>query len=293
MIYAFHDCVLDTSIYTLTRAGKATRLSPKVFQVLQHLLECRERVVTKQDLLETVWPGQHITETTLESTISAVRRSIGDSGRNQRVIATLSGHGYRFIAPVTEMPEAPRPAPPAPDPPGPEASPAEIVSTEDPGLDPERVLPEPEGASPTPSTAVAPTGAERRQLTVLFCDLIESTNLMGRLDLEDYRELVRDYQALCANAIERFEGHIAQYLGDRHPDLCLPPLATGCRHATRSIATDVTGMEIASSAIMLNLGQIPYRKGNSGADSSEPQALGCRGGSTCSSGTFLPGGRAR
>src|SRR5437879_5120253 len=56
--------------------------------------------------------------------------------------------------------------------------------------------------------------AERRQLTVLFCDLVGSTALAGQLDPEDWREVVRAYQTACAEVIWRFEGHIAQYLGD-------------------------------------------------------------------------------
>ena len=56
--------------------------------------------------------------------------------------------------------------------------------------------------------------AERRQLTVLFCDLVDSTALAARLDPEELREVVRAYQAACAEMIGRFEGHIAQYLGD-------------------------------------------------------------------------------
>ena len=56
--------------------------------------------------------------------------------------------------------------------------------------------------------------AERRQLTVLFCDLVDSTALSTKLDPEDLREVVRAYQATCAEVIQRFEGHIAQYLGD-------------------------------------------------------------------------------
>jgi class 3 adenylate cyclase/tetratricopeptide (TPR) repeat protein len=55
---------------------------------------------------------------------------------------------------------------------------------------------------------------ERRQLTVLFCDLVDSTSLADHLDAEVYRDLVRDYQLACAEAIARFDGHIAQYLGD-------------------------------------------------------------------------------
>jgi class 3 adenylate cyclase len=56
--------------------------------------------------------------------------------------------------------------------------------------------------------------AERRQLTVLFCDLVDSTVLASQLDPEEWREVVRAYQATCAKVIARFEGHIAQYLGD-------------------------------------------------------------------------------
>jgi class 3 adenylate cyclase/predicted ATPase len=65
-----------------------------------------------------------------------------------------------------------------------------------------------------PPTAVRPTDAERRQLTVLFCDLVDSTVLASQLDPEELREVVRAYQDTCAKVIARFEGHIAQYLGD-------------------------------------------------------------------------------
>ncbi|MGH7288622.1 MAG: adenylate/guanylate cyclase domain-containing protein, partial [Myxococcota bacterium] len=56
--------------------------------------------------------------------------------------------------------------------------------------------------------------AERRQLTVLFCDLVHSTRLSAVMDPEDWRELVRRYQEAAAAEVERFEGHVAQYLGD-------------------------------------------------------------------------------
>src|SRR5439155_22337629 len=73
-------------------------------------------------------------------------------------------------------------------------------------------------AQPTPHGLSAvgppPPEAERRQLTILFCDLVGSTALSRELDPEDYRAAVRAYQAACAPVIERFDGHIAQYLGD-------------------------------------------------------------------------------
>jgi class 3 adenylate cyclase len=77
--------------------------------------------------------------------------------------------------------------------------------------------PLPDIASPqreSSSVVLHPPDAERRQLTVLFCDLVDSTALSSQLDPEELREVVRAYQDTCAKVIARFEGHIAQYLGD-------------------------------------------------------------------------------
>ena len=70
-----------------------------------------------------------------------------------------------------------------------------------------------EGEAPSSPTVAAPE-AERRHLTVLFCDLVGSTELAGRLDPEDLRDVIRAYQDACAGAIVRFEGHVAKYMGD-------------------------------------------------------------------------------
>ena len=101
MVYAFDNCELDTQRIILRRAGQTMPLRPKVFRVLLHLLTHRERVVDKQELCEQVWPEQFISDATLESTIRAVRQTVGDSGKEQRIIQTLYGHGYRFVAAVT------------------------------------------------------------------------------------------------------------------------------------------------------------------------------------------------
>jgi class 3 adenylate cyclase len=73
-------------------------------------------------------------------------------------------------------------------------------------------------AAPTRAASLAveprPAEAERRQLTVLFCDLVDSTALAGQLDPEELRDVVRANQEVCAKVITRFEGHIAQYLGE-------------------------------------------------------------------------------
>ena len=66
----------------------------------------------------------------------------------------------------------------------------------------------------TPRVTASPPDAERRQLTVMFCDLVDSTKLSSQLDPEDYREVVRAYQRVCTDVIQRYDGHIAQLLGD-------------------------------------------------------------------------------
>jgi class 3 adenylate cyclase len=72
----------------------------------------------------------------------------------------------------------------------------------------------PAAASPAMGTLSEPD-AERRQLTVMFCDLVGSTDLSQRLDAEDLRSVVRSYQEAASRVIERYAGHVAQYRGDR------------------------------------------------------------------------------
>jgi len=75
-----------------------------------------------------------------------------------------------------------------------------------------QATPPPQVASP--STAPHTLEAERRQLTVMFCDLVDSTKLSSQLDPEEYRDVVRTYQRVCTEVIQRYDGYIAQYLGD-------------------------------------------------------------------------------
>src|SRR4029434_8931264 len=81
------------------------------------------------------------------------------------------------------------------------------------------LTPRPPQEQPTPQVAISAAEprspeAERRQLTVMFCDLVDSTKLSGQLDPEEYRDVVRAYQRVCTEIINRFDGHVAQLLGD-------------------------------------------------------------------------------
>ena len=76
MRYTFADCELDTQLCTLRRAGQLLQLRPKVFRVLLYLVEHRYQLVTKQALLEHVWPHQFVSEATLENCLKEVRQAL-------------------------------------------------------------------------------------------------------------------------------------------------------------------------------------------------------------------------
>src|SRR5215204_4264895 len=98
MIFAFGDAEVDTATFELRRAGVAVNVEPQVFDVLLHLITHRDRVVTKEELLDEVWGDRFVSESALTSRIKDARRAVGDDGNRQEVIRTVHGRGYRFIA---------------------------------------------------------------------------------------------------------------------------------------------------------------------------------------------------
>ena len=102
MLYSFEKCELDTQRRELRRGAALIPLEPKVFDLLVFLIANRERVVTKDDLLASVWDGRIVSESALTTRINAVRSAIGDSGEEQRLIKTLPRKGIRFIGEVRE-----------------------------------------------------------------------------------------------------------------------------------------------------------------------------------------------
>ncbi len=100
MRYEFEDFVVDLDRFELRRAGRACHVEPKAFDVLAHLVRSHGRVVTKDELLASVWGHRFVTESALTTRIKALRRVLGDDGRAQRMIRTARGRGYEFVAPV-------------------------------------------------------------------------------------------------------------------------------------------------------------------------------------------------
>src|ERR671929_204777 len=99
---AFEDLELDLAQIELRRGGARVPVEPQVFEVLAYLVQHRDRVVPKEELMDNVWGGRFVSETAVTSRIKQARQAIGDNGRAQRLIRTVHGRGYRFIAPDLE-----------------------------------------------------------------------------------------------------------------------------------------------------------------------------------------------
>ena len=121
--FTFGDCSVDRARRELRRDGKLVAIEPQVFDVLVYLIEHRDRVVTRDDLLAAVWGGRIVSESTLSSRINSARSAIGDSGEQQLLIRTVARKGVRFIGEVSdEATSAPAAAAPPPE------APAAVVS---------------------------------------------------------------------------------------------------------------------------------------------------------------------
>ena len=97
MQFHFSNHVLDVGLRELTRSGENIAVEPQVFDLLIYLVENRERVVTKDDLIENIWDGRIVSESTLTSRINAARKAVGDSGRDQAIIRTIARNVFCFV----------------------------------------------------------------------------------------------------------------------------------------------------------------------------------------------------
>jgi pimeloyl-ACP methyl ester carboxylesterase len=110
-VYQFEDCQVDPRRFELRRAGEVVHVEPQVFSLLAYLIEHRDRVVAKTELLDEVWGGRYVSESALTSRVKMLRRAVGDDGAQQRVIATVHGVGYRFVAELAGTAEPTRTRP--------------------------------------------------------------------------------------------------------------------------------------------------------------------------------------
>ena len=189
MLYFFEDFVLDPDRRELRRGGAAIAVQPQVFDLLQYLVTNRDRVVSKDDILQEVWAGRIVSESALTTRINATRTAVGDNGDQQRLIRTLPRKGIRFIGVVRERA---RPVDEA-------AVPPAVV---DPEM-PERTAAYRDEAAP----------AERRQLTIASSELLLGVAAAG-MDPEDLREVIQGYHNCVVETIRRHNGLVANTHGN-------------------------------------------------------------------------------
>ena len=118
--YLFAEFEIDLGQQELRRLGQAVHIEPQVFDLIVHLVRNRDRIVSKDELIETIWNGRIISEAALSSRINGARRALGDNGSDQAMIRTLHKRGFRFVGDVEaiEAPMTDAAARPVPDAPG-------------------------------------------------------------------------------------------------------------------------------------------------------------------------------
>jgi DNA-binding winged helix-turn-helix (wHTH) protein len=171
MLYFFEDFVLDPDRRELRRGGALIAVQPQVFDLLEYLVTNRDRVVSKDDILQAVWCGRIVSESALTTRINAIRTAVGDDGDQQRLIRTLPRKGIRFVGVVQERG---RPLDEA-------AAAAGAVDAKT----PEQKIAHRDEAVPL----------ERRQLTIASCELLLGAAAAG-MDPEDLREVVQDSKSV-------------------------------------------------------------------------------------------------
>ena len=100
VLFLFNNYTLDSERRELRAGSAAITIEPQVFDILLYLIQNRDRVVSKDDLIGSVWGGRIVSESTLTSRINAVRKAVGDSGKKQNFVRTFARKGFRFVAPV-------------------------------------------------------------------------------------------------------------------------------------------------------------------------------------------------
>jgi predicted ATPase/DNA-binding winged helix-turn-helix (wHTH) protein/class 3 adenylate cyclase len=196
MIYRFGTCTYDTERHELFRDSHKVPVERQVREVLVYFLQHRHRVLSRDELLEQCWAETYISDAAVNSCLSRLRQAIGQRRGGPLFIQTVHGAGYRFVAEVLEAEALPVPPIDLPQPPIPAAEPVPVA------LDPVALDPVALPSAPE---------AERRQLTVLSCALVNLDALSAHLDAERLHQLMQQFRACTLESIERFEGYVAQY----------------------------------------------------------------------------------
>ncbi len=249
MFYRFGEYTLNTETKELHRAGVLISLERKVFQVLTYLVQHRNRLVTKQELLDTLWPAEFVTESSLTRCIVQARKVLGDHRQAPQYIKTVHGQGYRFVAAVTEhsaLPsEAIAPTPSLPLPSAEESPPEPAAVIPPPALSPqehEESRAEPAVPLTLAIHSISETGAlfqpipvgEYKSITVLSGALAHTAVLIEHLGIEGLQRVLQTLSTAVHTIGERYEGTVYLWTNDHFILLFGAPVAQE-DHAYRAV----------------------------------------------------------
>src|SRR5262245_36816213 len=97
-IFLFDDVRVEPATFRAFKAGSLIQLEPKMLRLLLFLIENHGRLIEKEEILKTIWPGTHVTDNALVGEIAKLRRMLGDDPKVPKYIETVRTRGYRFIA---------------------------------------------------------------------------------------------------------------------------------------------------------------------------------------------------
>ena len=218
MQWHFGPFRLDLTNACLWQADQPVPLRPKTLALLAYLVAHAGQLMTKETLLDAVWPKTAVSDGVLKTCVGELRKALGETAQRPRYITTVSRRGYRFLAPVTvsEPPETTRAAePPVPA-----------------GERMQGTVPEQAALVRTPTalvekirTARTALEGERKQVTVLFADLNDALALIHDLDPEAAQQLLDPALQAMMDAVHRYEGMVNQVMGDGIVALFGAPIA--------------------------------------------------------------------
>lgn len=209
----FGAFTLDLDRLCLRGPSGQMDLRPKSFEVLRYLVEHAGRVVTKEEVINAVWPNVTVTDESLSRCVSDVRRALAD--QDQQVIKTVPRRGYLFDSVVWSGGSGAELASRAQQAAGPLADVLEASTDATRGDASENASVD----SAAPGTPATPAGVpafagERRQLNVLSCEIIIPAELSSNVDLEDLRDTIDAWHRRVAEMAARFTGIVAKRIGN-------------------------------------------------------------------------------
>jgi predicted ATPase/DNA-binding winged helix-turn-helix (wHTH) protein len=109
--YSFDRFELDLGLFSLRAGEEEIDLEPQVMSLLAYLVQHHDTLVTRDEILDELWGHRFVSDSAVATQIKTLRKALGDDGRNQRIIKTVHGRGYRFVSPVSQGDSSPQPAP--------------------------------------------------------------------------------------------------------------------------------------------------------------------------------------